>query len=140
MATNSNNTPTLNLKLFYKELGRLLYAVAYADGKIRKQEVDALREFVIQELLPSEYSVDSSGMNQVFYTQFEFDEFAENCMPAQVVFMNYITYLKANATHLTEKHKTSILHAVEKVADAYKHTNKKEEELIAVLKTEISNL
>ncbi len=140
MTTNSSNPTTLNLKLFYKELGQLLYAVAYADGKIRKQEVEALREFVVKELLPSEYSIDSSGMNQVFYTQFEFDEFAKNAVPTQAVFANYITYLKENAIHLTEKHKTSILHAVEKVAGAYKHTNKKEEELIIALKTEINHL
>lgn len=136
----NNNQQDFNLKLFYKELGQLLYAVAYADGKVRKQEVDALHEFILKELLPLEHTVDSSGMNQAFYTQFEFSEFAEKCTPPQLVYMNYLSYLKSNAKHLTDKHKASIINAVKKVADAYKHINKKEQELVDSLKMELDKL
>ena len=138
--TNPINPETLNLKTYYKELGQLLYAVAYSDGKVRQQEVDALREFVLKELLPLEHSSDSSGMNKVFYTQFEFDDFAKNQQPFQLVFLNYIKYLKANSTYITDNHKSSILKAVEKVAGAYKNVNKKEEELIETLKMELAKI
>lgn len=138
--TNSTNQETLNLKTYYKELGQLLYAVAYSDGKVRQQEVDALREFVVKELLPLEHSSDSSGMNKVFYTQFEFDDYAKNGLPYQLVFMNFLAYLKANANYITESHKSLIIAAVEKVAASYKNVNKKEEELIETLKMELSKL
>jgi hypothetical protein len=138
MKTSSENK--LNLKLFYKELGRLLYAVAYSDGKIRKQEVEALNNFIYKELLPIEFSSDSSGMNQAFYTEFEFDELIKENLPPQLVFHNYITYLKANAPFITNQHKLSIISSVEKVANAYKHINKKEDDIIELLKEEIKHL
>lgn len=51
---SSNNTSNseLNDKQSYKELEHFLYAVAYSDGKVRKKEVDAQREFVLTELAP----------------------------------------------------------------------------------------
>ncbi len=74
-----------------------MYAVAYSDGKVRKKEVDALREFVLKELAPSEPSTDFSGMNQAFYTQFEFEDIANKNGPATIVFLSFVEYLKKNA-------------------------------------------
>lgn len=138
MKTTSENK--LNLKLFYKELGQLLYAVAMADGKIRKQEFEAMDKFIYEELLPTEFEFDSSGMNKAFYSEFEFEKMVDEKLPAQLVFDNYLTYLKSNAPFLTDKHKSSIINAVVRVADAYKNVNQKEEEMINLLKSEINNL
>lgn len=138
MKTTSENK--LNLKLFYKELGQLLYAVAMSDGKVRKQEFEAVDKFIYDELLPIEHSSDSSGMNKAFYSEFEFEDIMSKKLPAQLVFDNYLTYLKSNAPFLTDQHKSIIVNAVERVADAYKNTNKKEEEMINILKSEINNL
>ena len=139
---NQNNTiPTgLNYKQFYKELGHLLYAVSCTDGKVRKQEVEALREFVLKELAPFEPTSDSSGMNQAFYTQFEFDDIAEKQQPASEVFSQFLNYLKKNAPSINSHLKTAIIASVEKVADAYKKTNKLEREMINNLKQEIKAL
>jgi uncharacterized tellurite resistance protein B-like protein len=130
----------LNYKQFYKELGHLLYAVAYSDGKIRKKEVEALREFVLKQLAPFEPSSDSSGMNQAFYTQFEFEDIANKNEPATVVFLSFVEYLKKNATQMDDHLKTAIVKAVEKVSQAYKKTNKLEQEMINKLKEEITAL
>ena len=130
----------LNYKQFYKELGHLLYAVAYSDGKIRKKEVEALREFVLKQLAPFEPSSDSSGMNQAFYTQFEFEDIANKNEPATVVFLSFVEYLKKNATQMDDHLKTAIVKAVEKVSQAYKKTNKLEQEMINKLKEEITVL
>jgi uncharacterized tellurite resistance protein B-like protein len=130
----------LNYKQFYKELGHLLYAVAYSDGKVRKKEVDALREFVLKELAPFEPSVDSSGMNQAFYTQFEFEDIVNKNEPATVVFLSFVKYLKKNAAQMDDHLKTAIVEAVENVAQAYKKTNKLEKEMIDKLKAEIASL
>lgn len=130
----------LNYKQFYKEFGRLLYAIAGSDGKIRKKEVDALREFVLKELVPLEPASDSSGMNQAFYTQFEFEETVGKHLSASEVFIVFIQYLKNNAALINEQLKSSIIKAVEKVAHAYKKTNKLEQEMINKLKEEIAVL
>ncbi len=130
----------LNYKQFYKELGRLLYAISSSDGKVRKQEVEALREFVLKELAPFEPSSDSSGMNKAFYTQFEFDDVLKKQISATEAFLDFSNYIKINAKHIDEHLKTSIINAVEKVASAYKKTNKKENEMINKLKQEIASL
>ncbi len=140
MTKNSFSESGLNLKNFYKELGQLLYSVAYADGTVRKQEVEALREFILKDLLPIEFSHDSSGMNHAFYTQFEFEELAEKKTPPQLVFLNFHQYLKDHAAQIDAVRKEAIVKSVEKVAAAYKGINKTEQELIDTLKTEIAKL
>jgi uncharacterized tellurite resistance protein B-like protein len=140
MTLNKNLNSEWNYKQFYKELGHLLYAVAYSDGKVRKKEVDAMREFVLKELAPFEPSADSSGMNQAFYTQFEFEDIANRNEPAAIVFLSFVEYLKKNATRMDEHLKTAIVKAVEKVSEAYRKTNKLELEMINKLKIEIAAL
>jgi len=141
MKTSTNNLSTeLNYKQFYKELGHLLYAVAYSDGKVRRKEVDALREFVLKELAPFEPTTDSSGMNQAFYAQFEFEDIANKNEDATIVFLSFTQYLQKNGSNINEHLKTSIIKAVEKVAQAYKKTNKLEQEMIDKLKEEITAL
>lgn len=137
MKTDLKNEAGLNYKQFYKELGHLLYVVAYSDGEIRKKEVDALREFVLKELAPLEHSSDSSGMNKAFYTQFEFDDIARNQAPANEVYSSFVRYLNENAYYIDSQLKTSIIKAVETVANAYKKTNKKEQEMIDKIMEEI---
>jgi len=93
MKTQIFNHPGLNYKQFCKELGHLLYVVAYSDGVIQKKEVEALREFVLKELVPFENSSDSSGMNKAFYTQFEFEDIADKSAPAEDVYRSFVNYL-----------------------------------------------
>lgn len=133
-------TKGLNYKQFYKELGQLLYAVAYSDGKVDKEEVDELREFVLKELAPFEPESDSSGMNLAFYTQFEFEDIAEKHSPSSIVFWSFLQYLKSNARYMDEQLKTLIIEAVEKVAEAYHKVNKQEQDMINLLNQEIAAL
>jgi len=143
MTTNGNspfNELGLNLKNFYKELGQLLYSVAYADGKVRKQEVEALKELILKELLPVEFSTDSSGMNQAFYAQFEFESLAEKGVPAELAFLNFYDYLKQNAGKIDPVRKTAIINSVEKVSAAFYGINKTEQELIDTLKEKLDSL
>jgi uncharacterized tellurite resistance protein B-like protein len=140
MSSNKNLNSELNYKQFYKELGHLLYAVAYSDGKIRKKEVEALREFVLKQLAPFEPSSDSSGMNQAFYAQFEFEDIANRHENATIVFSSFINYLHRNKSNINEHLKTLMIQAVEKVAQAYKKTNKLEQQMIDKLKEEITSL
>ena len=130
----------LNYKDFYKELGQLLYAVAYSDGQINKKEVEALQEFVLKELASFEHESDSSGMNLAFYTQFEFEDMENKKVPAHEAFTSFLTYLRKNISYINEHFKTEIVTAVKKVAEAYEKTNKKEMEMINLLNSEIKAL
>lgn len=130
----------LNVKQFYKELGKLLYAVAMADKKIQKQEVDALHEFVAKELALSESTSDSSGMNQAFYVDFEFDDNAEKKISVQEAHDSFIRFLDANIESIDEKLINKSIKAVEKVATSFRKMNAEERELVDKIKTEIKEI
>lgn len=130
----------LNYKQFYKELGHLLYAISSYDGKIRKKEVEELREFVLKKLAPLEKTSDSSGMNLAFYTQFEFDDIAKKTESPIEVYFGFINYLKKHSANISDELKNSIIESVEAVAKAYKKTNKKEQEMISNLKEELKSI
>ncbi len=136
---DGSNT-ALNLKQFYKELAHVWYAIAFADGAIQKEETEALRSIILKKLLPLELEEDSSGMNMVFYSQFEFDELISKRAPAHLTFLQFLNYLKSNAANLTDRHKRIIIDSVRTIAESYNRPEKKEKELIGLLITEITNL
>lgn len=60
-------------RMFYAQLGKLLYAAANTDGVISHKEKEALEQIVRKELLPEEAQKDEFGTNIAYYTDFEFD-------------------------------------------------------------------
>jgi hypothetical protein len=141
MKTTVNYEVTgMNYKQFYKELGHLLYAIAKADGDVRTQERKAMRKFVLEELVLFESRYDSSGMNEAFYTQFEFDDSLDKHSSSAEAYTAFIQFIKMNAHYITELLKKNILASAQKVATSYKRTNKKEKELIDSLMKELEAL
>ncbi len=140
MEEKNDTKHSLNMKRFYKELAHVWYAMAYADGAVQKEETETLREIILKKFLPLELEEDSSGMNKVFYAQFEFDELISKRSPAHLTFLQFLDYLKSNAAGLTERHKRLIIDSVKTIAESYNKTDKKEKELIDLLITEITNL
>lgn len=126
-----------NVKQFYKELGHLLYAVAIVDGKIQKKEVNALREFVSKELALAEPTSDSSGMNQAFYVDFEFDDYANQKISIQAAHDSFMKFLEANITEIEPELIEKAIEAIEKVASSFRKVNKHEREMVDKIKREI---
>jgi hypothetical protein len=60
----------MEAQLFYKELGRLLYAIAAADGTVQDKELATLKRIVKEELAPLEASTDHFGTDQAYITEF----------------------------------------------------------------------
>lgn len=83
-----------NIKDYYRELGRLLYAIAMADGIIQPEEIYELHHFVIKELALNERTYDSSGMNQAFYVDFEFDDQIVKHLPLNGAVKNFRKYIE----------------------------------------------
>ncbi|MCX6297078.1 MAG: hypothetical protein NTX97_13660 [Bacteroidetes bacterium] len=128
------------LKQFYKQLGRLLYAIAKVDEKIQKKEVEALNEFVSKELAFFETSTDSSGMNQAFYTYFEFEECINKKISIEEAHASFVNFLDANIIDLDFTLIEKSITAIEKIAGAYRKINKKEKQLINTTKSRIRSL
>jgi len=127
-----------NIKQFYKELGRLLYAVAMVDGKIQEEEVKALHEFVSRELALSEPTTDSSGMNQAFYVDFEFDDYAGQKLSIQAAHDSFMKFLRANVTEIDPKLIEKSIDAIEKIAGSFRKVNREERQIVNKIKIEIA--
>ncbi len=65
-------------KLFYTELGRLLYAVANADDNINKEEKETITKLIQERMLQHEKDHDQFGTNEAWQTQFAFDTAEES--------------------------------------------------------------
>jgi hypothetical protein len=141
MKTKENYEITgMNYKQFYKELGHLLYAIAKSDNEVRAKEIKEMKKFVLEELALFESRYDSSGMNEAFYTQFEFDESLDKHISSTEAYASFIQFIKINSSYISDYLKKTIIAAAEKVGAAYKRTNKKEKELISSLKEELKAL
>src|SRR5688572_30275554 len=114
-----------NIKQYYKELGKLVYAVAVADGVIQEEERHKLHQFVAKELAYREATTDSSGMNQAFYVDFEFDRAESEHMQLNGSIRSFTKFVQANREpNDTELIQNSIT-LLESVALAYSREKEK---------------
>lgn len=127
-----------NIKQYYKELGKLVYAVAAADGVIQPEEREQLHQFVLKEMASHEASVDSSGMNQAFYVDFEFDATEEKHPSSEVVIKSYARFVHNNFESNDSELISNSLKLLEAVALAY--TKKNEKNIIENVRHEMSEI
>ncbi len=112
--------------LFYKELGRLLYAIAAADGKVSRKELDTLKWVVKDLLVPIEPGTDHFGTDQAFITEFEFDTLLDRGVSPDDAFNSFAEYMKAHRDHLPEDKRELIYTCADSVANAMHGVNAKE--------------
>lgn len=123
----------MEAQLFYKELGRLLYAIAAADGSISDQEVAALKRIVKEELVPQEASTDHFGTDQAYITEFEFEVLADRAATSEEAFDSFTTYMARHRNDLSEDRRELIYRAADTVARAFHGVGKKEMPLLSEL-------
>lgn len=75
--TELNMTSTATYQDIYASLGYLFYSVALSDGKVRKAEVEKLKDLIKKKWLPLEGSRDEFGTDAGHYIGISFD-FANN--------------------------------------------------------------
>ncbi|HRT54930.1 MAG TPA: hypothetical protein P5291_12650 [Flavobacteriales bacterium] len=119
--------------LFYKELGRLLYAIAAADGRVQKKERDTLKWVVKDLLVPVESGLDHHGTDKAYITEFEFDVLADRHATSQEAFDSFVAYMAGHHKDLTEEQRELVLTCAEAVAHAYHGVGAKELPLLIEL-------
>jgi len=127
-----------NIKQYYKELGKLVYAVAAADGAIQPEEKEKLHQFVLKEMAYHEHTVDSSGMNQAFYVDFEFDSAEEKHSDTGEIIKSYSRFVHSNFESNDEPLIKNSLKLLEAVALAYSKRNEKN--IIDTVRQEMSEI
>ena len=114
-----------NVKQYYKELGKLVYAVAIADGIVQAEERTKLHQFVLKELASKEKTYDSSGMNQAFYVDFEFDESEKNRLNLNGTLLKFSEFIRENFEQQDKELLQSSIALLEAVANAYPRQKEK---------------
>jgi uncharacterized tellurite resistance protein B-like protein len=123
----------MEAQLFYKELGRLLYAIAAADGKVTDKEVVTLKRIVSEQLVPQEVSTDHFGTDQAYITEFEFDVLLDRNASPEGAFDSFIAYMAGHKHHLGREKRELIYRAADAVANAFHGVNKAELPLLIEL-------
>lgn len=121
-----------NIKQYYKELGKLVYAIALADGVIQEEERNELHHFVLTQLAHCEKSYDSSGMNKAFYVDFEFEEAIERHITSDEAIKSYTKFMESHFENGDQELIERSLELLETVANAY--TKRAEKNILNTIK------
>lgn len=124
----------MDYQLFYAELGKMLYAVADADGVVSASERENLYQLVQSRLMHKETHTDEYGTNDAWYAAFEFEVADEQIMSAADAFLSFTEYIEAHKNLLDDDTRRLCLTLADRLADSYRHTSKKEKELIQKLR------
>jgi uncharacterized tellurite resistance protein B-like protein len=124
----------MDIREFYAETGKLLYAVAEADGVISNRERTALHNLIQTRLAQREKHTDEFGTNDAWYTEFEFEVAEEQGMSAEDAFNSFAEFIDENKNKLDRDLKEICIILADRLAESYHHTNKREKTIIQKLK------
>lgn len=123
---------------FYSEVGKLMYSIAYADGKVNKSEYNKLREIVKQKLVPREENTDQFGTDAAYYAEIEFDILMDQMPPPESCFNSFLNYVKEHHSAFDQLHKTMVMEFLKEIASVYQGSHPKETELLKKLKKQLT--
>lgn len=127
-----------NLKQYYKELGKLVYALAMADGFIQVEERMKLNDFVLKEMASHESEHDVSGMNKAFYVDFEFENSVERKLDTNACILSYKKFVDANFETGDEALVKRAFTLLKEVNASY--SKRKEATILDIVRTQIDKL
>jgi hypothetical protein len=125
-----NTAVQMNTKDFYVQLGKVVYAVAMADGEIQAEEKEVVIKMVKEELASIEDKTDGFGTDLAYYTLFSFEreEEREND-PADAV-ASFFSYIERHHLHINDRTKEASIKLLRRVASSYGRTTTKEKQLL----------
>jgi len=119
----------MDYKEFYTELGKLLYAVAKADGEVQDEELHKIYQMVVDDL--SDDLLFNRGEEvDAYYTEFEFEALIDQNVDIHAAVQSFNEYYERNQDFFNEKMKQTTLKAMIAVADAFEGIIPEEQALI----------
>lgn len=113
----------------YKELGKLFYHIAAADGKVAASEKETLQQLVETNWKPLESSADRFGTDRAYLISFAFDyEEAEG--GAENGYESFEKFYRENESAFTPVIISNILQTGKAIASVYRSKNKSEQEVL----------
>jgi hypothetical protein len=123
---------------FYHNLGKLFYAVAFADKTVRKEEVDTLRECVKKYWLSYDDLKDAFDSDAAHLIEIVFEGVQAFEETSKDMFDAFISYKNQQPHLFTEKVNQLIIETSKAIAYSYAGINKSELVMISQLEIELN--
>lgn len=94
---------------FYVEFGKVLYALAIADGVISEKEKNAVIDLVKKKLAPLEDVPDKFGTDLAYYAEFAFETEEDSFDSKEDALASFNMYLKVSHVKLPKQVKDACL-------------------------------
>lgn len=126
---------------FYQNLGKLFYAMAAADNKVREAEMNKLKELVKKEWLDVDDIEDKFGTDAAYQIEIVFDWLSQtqDVEPnIKACYDDFITYKKEQEHLFTKKVNKLILKTANAIAESFSGKNKSELMFLTKLNIELN--
>ncbi|TAI48417.1 hypothetical protein [Flagellimonas allohymeniacidonis] len=121
---------------FYQNLGKLFYAIAATDQKVRPSEIKRLRKYVRQFWLDVDAVDDEVGTDAAYQIEIVFDWLQEtDYTGGEVHFNEFKRFYKEHQDKFTSQVKKLILDTADSIASSFAGKNKSEMLLLQRLKS-----
>lgn len=130
----------MSYKEYYTALGKLVYAVAKADGSIQTEESAKIFHFVISQIIDLE-SESGDGRNalEAFNTEREFHRLEKKNATVHEAYIGFVEFLDNNKHFCDEKMKLTCLNIMDRVARAYNDIEDSEQSIIDKIKEKLES-
>ncbi|MFD1016167.1 hypothetical protein [Winogradskyella rapida] len=126
---------------FYRNLGKLFYAIAAVDGEVNPKEFTKLKTAVKSHWLEVDEIEDTFGTDAAYQIEIVFDWLNEvENFEAQTCFEDFVSYKRAQGHLFTEPVRKLIMETATAIAYAFSGVNKSELSLLAKLDMELKKI
>ncbi|NNE32448.1 MAG: hypothetical protein HKN40_08775 [Winogradskyella sp.] len=126
---------------FYRNLGKLFYAIAAVDGTVRPIEIHKLKTLVKEQWLDIDPLEDAFGNDAALHIEVVFDWLVMDGEPnASTCFNDFVRYKDKQKDLFTNEVKKLILKTASTIAYAFSAINKSELILLAKLDMELKKI
>lgn len=124
----------LKSRQFYKELGNLFYAIAYADKNISRQERKSLDDEVQYSWKHYDNTTDRFGSDRAYLIEFEFETMEEEFETSEHAFQSFEEYFLGHARDIDEPTRHRIFNSARHIAESMRRINREELRYLVRLK------
>lgn len=135
MKSNIKTTET-----FYHNLGKLFYAIAFADKHVHEDETAILQQYVHDYWLGYDDLNDLFNSDAAHLIEIVFDVLQEFNEPSETMYEAFITYKNEQPQFFTDEVNQLILATARAIAQSYAGVNKSELVLLTKLEIELNRL
>ncbi len=129
----------ITTEAFYHNLGKLFYAIAFADKQVREEEFAKLQLYVLEHWLDYDDLRDVVGSDASHLIEMVFEGVEALEEPADEMYDEFVIYKRAQPHLFTEKATKLILETASAIAHSFSDLNKSELVMLNKLKLELEH-